>query len=46
MNDKHQAKLYISDPMTLTDMKILDSYPTATEPETLEVGLRNLWFWC
>ena len=42
MNNKHHVKPYISDPMTLTEMKILGLYPTATEPETLEVGLINL----
>ena len=46
MNNKHHVKPYISDPMTLTEMKILGLYPTATEPETLEVGLINLWFRC
>ena len=46
MNNKHHVKPYISDTMTLTEKKILGLYPTATEPETLEVGLINLWFWC
>ena len=45
MNKQYRVKPYISDPTTLTDMKILGPYPTATEPETLEVGLINLWFW-
>ena len=42
MNKQYHVKPYISDPTTLTDMKILGPYPTATEPETLEVGLINL----
>ena len=42
MNKQYRVKPYISDPTTLTDMKILGPYPTATEPETLEVGPSSL----